>query len=121
MSSVVDLTMDRGDDKTWEFTVLLDGTAVDITGASFRFMAKTRVSDTDGNAVVEATSANAKCVITDAANGVMEVRLVPADTSSLTETARLYYDLQMTESGGEVRTISKGLLEVSADVSTTVP
>lgn len=121
MSSIVDLSMDRGDDKTWQFTVTLDNVAVDITGANFRFMAKTRVSDADVDAVIEATTANAKCAITDAANGVMEVRLDPSDTTGILETVRLYYDLQMTESGGEVRTVTRGLLTVNADVSITTP
>ncbi len=121
MSSQLPLTMDRGDHKTWEFTVTLDEVALDITDAVFRFMAKTNVNDDDNIAVVTATTANGKCAITVALTGKMEVRLAPTDTSAIAATKRLYYDLQMEQAGGQVRTVARGLLTVEADVSITVP
>jgi hypothetical protein len=118
------LELHRGDSAEWEFPVLkADGTAQDITGCSFRFTVKGRVDDLDDDAVISATTANGKCVITNAAAGLMEVRLVPADTDALAvyPPTVLLWDLQVRDAASKVWTVASGKLLVRPDISRTAP
>ena len=116
------LEMKRGDSHEWEFAVKkADGAVQPITGASLRWTAKSRVDDLDAAAVLTATTANGKAVITDGAGGLCEVRLVPADTDTLSVPLTLLWDLQVRDASGNVRTVAEGKLLISADVSRTVP
>ena len=121
MSSTIPLEMIRGDDQTWEFTVTVDDVPVDISGGLFRFTAKHEVDDDDADAVIVATSASSSCVITDAVNGVMEVRIPAAETAGLSRTERLWYDLQLYDQALKTHTVARGPLDVYADVSVTAP
>ncbi len=114
------LEMVRGDDQTWSFTVKDSaGVVVDITGTDLRFEAKADVSD--AAATIEATTGGGEITLTDPTNGVCQVHLAPADTSGLTKTVRLRYDLQLRDTVNEVHTVARGRLDVIADVSVPVP
>ena len=69
-----------GNDAQWRFPVTeADGTAKDLSGATdLVFLVKRRVDDDDEDAVVTATP-----TVADAAGGILEVRLTPADTAAL--------------------------------------
>ena len=113
----------RGDSAEWEFAVLkADGTVQPLTGetVALRWMAKAKADDLDSAAKLTATTANGKCVITDATGGLCEVRLSPADTDTLVPGV-LLWDLQIRDAAGKVWTVADGKLLVVADISRTVP
>lgn len=116
------LTMKRGDSATWEFTVTQADrvTVQDLTGASARFTAKSRISDDDVDAVLAKTVGDG-VTLTDENNGVLEVHLLPADTDGLTPPVILHWDLQITDAANDVWTVDSGLLTIAADISRTVP
>ncbi len=104
--------MHRGDSATFGVSVLDTAKVpVNITGATVRFTAKYRVSDLDSAALIQRVG-----VITNATLGQAEIRLLPADTSALTGTTTLHYDVELTDATAKVQTISAGLLLVKADV-----
>lgn len=96
--------------------VMIDGVVQNLTGCTVRFMAKARKSDADGSAVISKAG-----VITNAVGGLLEVRLVKADTDSLAAPMTLYWDIQITNSLGEPITTDSGLLFIDADVDRGTP
>lgn len=64
----------RGDVKTFTFNL---GTTWDLTGKKVYFMAKSKKSDTDANALFDKT-----CTITDASNGVCTTSLTATNTAT---------------------------------------
>ena len=69
-----------GNDAHWRLPVTeADGSPKDLSGATdLVFLVKRRVDDADADAVVSAIP-----VVEDAAGGILEVRLTPADTAAL--------------------------------------
>lgn len=86
------LYMHRGGTSEWEIPITLpSGAAKDLTGATgLSFLAKARIDDADGDAVITATP-----VVTDAAGGLVEVRLAPADSATV-EPGMYVWGLQFT-------------------------
>jgi carbon monoxide dehydrogenase subunit G len=115
------LSMTRGDDESFDVVVKTKaGVVVDITGMDLRFTAKRRVSDTDAQAVISKTT-GAGITTTSAVNGAARIDVEAADTTALTATTRLTWDLQGTDETGTVRTLARGGLRIEADVSRTTP
>lgn len=109
----------RGDTITLDFTVKrpAGGAAVDLTGATFTFTAKKKLSDADAAALFQKTLGSGVSV-TNAANGQGRVTVAPADTTSLPDyETDLYCDLQMTEAVGTVTTVAEGILRIRPDVT----
>ena len=113
----------RGDTWYWQFTVLQPDrtTPQDITGAAFRFTAKDDLADADVEATVSGTTAGGECQVTDAANGLVTVKIDPAQTAGVSAPAVLEYDLQARDGAGDVWTVARGRLSVDEDVSLTAP
>lgn len=111
-----DFTMTRGDNRTLKLTITSGGVAVNLTGASLSFTAR---MDYPNAVVITKTSADAaQLAITNAAGGLAEVYLKPADTSSLPHaTVYLVYDVQLTQSDGTVTTVVRGKITVNPDVT----
>lgn len=109
----VNLEIVRGDNITWQMTTqnIEDGLDANITGATLKFTVK---ADFNSAAVIEKTTSGG-IVITDAANGIFQVSLVPADTSGL-ETGGYVFDVEITLSG-KVGTIAVGEIEILKDVT----
>lgn len=118
-----ELRQRRGDTWKREFTVLQadEETPQDITGATFRFTAKSDPDDADGDAVVTGTTGDGRCAIIDAANGVMRVTIPPTVTETVTAPGVYHFDLQATDAGGDVWTVAWGRLIVDRDISITQP
>lgn len=113
----MDLTMYRGDDASWEFTVKVKGVAVTLAGAAdVRFTAKARIGDADADAIFVKTLASG-VTITDYPGGVLVVQLDRTDTASLTVPRTLLWDLQLRDDFDKVHTIAAGNLKILADVS----
>lgn len=111
------LTMTRGDDETLTVAVVYAGAPVVLTGVQgIRFTAKYRTNQIDAQAVFMKTLGNG-VTVTDDVGGLISVDLVPADTVLVADNANLYFDVEVTDSIGKVRTPVKGRLLVEADVS----
>lgn len=110
------ISLYRGDSKTLEVAVTdKNGGPVDITGASLLFSAKEKLSDTAY--VIQKDSVNAvEILITDAAGGVFQVYLIPADTQTQ-DIGLYYYDIQLTTSAGKVYTIKQATIKLLEDVT----
>jgi hypothetical protein len=124
MTSVLNLKATRGDTWYWEFTVLQrdNETPQDITGASFRFTAKYKTSDADSSAPIVGTNSSGECQVIDAPNGILTVKIPPAQTALVADApTSLRYDLQATDGAGNVYTVSRGRIDVEADISLTQP
>lgn len=116
--------MSRGDDRTIKYhateTDTETGVTTDInlTGALIWFTAKNKFADADASAVFQRTIANGGITVTNAIQGRFTVSIVPANTSSLGNTAVvLVYDLQVKISTGAIYTLDSGTLVVSPDVT----
>lgn len=109
--SVIDVERVRGDTYPEIFQVTIDGAAQDITGATFLLTVDPSPSPPDDTTMVfEIVGA-----IVDALLG--KVGFTPSVGQAGTAPATYYYDLQMTESGGAVRTVAKGKWKISQDVT----
>lgn len=97
-----DLSIYEGEDQVNTVTILdSSGTPIDITGYTFLFVVKNKLSDSDDNALI-------KKLITshsDPTNGVTEITLVPADTSD--KSGNYFYDYQWLDNSNDRRVVLK--------------
>ena len=97
-----DLSIYEGEDKTWTVTILdSDSVAVDITGYTFLFTVKEKISDTDANAIIqkEITSHS------DPTNGITQIALDSADTKDL--SGKYLYDYQWKDDATKRKVVLK--------------
>lgn len=121
-------TMFRGDSKTVQFT--LDGTKLPAGGVSnfkFWFTAKNAVADLDANAVWQKAGVPGNLgdwtIVTagdpstnPATNAVVNVAILPADTTSFPDYAQtVSWDFQVEDASGNVTTAAQGTLTVNPD------
>ena len=110
--STTEVEMFRGDNHEINIVVKDQyGVLVNITGARIRFTAVTLptslTKDSDvGDVEVE---------ITDGPNGEAQIKIVPADTTSL-EVASYRFDIEMTLSS-KVYTLSSGFFRLKQDLT----
>src|SRR5512136_2445520 len=98
--NLIDMTMTRGDTPVFPFSVYTTVGAYNITGCSFWFTAKRKVSDLDAQAIFQKTEGSG-ITITNGAGGLAEITLLEADTKSLANArTTLLYDLQMKTAAG---------------------
>jgi hypothetical protein len=111
------IDMFKGDHKTLRLTVIDgNGDAVDLAGASLIFSLK--FIATASTALIEKTSAKPAeiDILTPTTNGIAEIFLLPADTTSL--RPKVYtFDVQLTDSGGKISTLLRGNLNLLQDVT----
>jgi hypothetical protein len=108
----------RGDTAFLDGTVAIAGVAQPITGWTFWFTAKRRLTDADAAAVFQKTTAGGGVVVTDAAGGLFYIALEPADTSSLPAAAvKLYGDCQGKDTGGNIYTLDRLLFTIGPDAT----
>ena len=107
------LTAYRGDTIRLRVPVTRDDVAVNITGATFRFMARQWI----GDSVPIINKANSSFVSSSPVTGVTILTILPVDTESLTDTTKLFCDVEMTETDGLVTTVAYGTLNVIADLT----
>lgn len=121
--TATNLSMIRGDTMVMSMTIVNDGIPQDITGGTFWFTAKNRLSDEDTAAVFEKTNGDG-ITLTDPTHGVARIELVPADTEDMvisdSRGVNLYWDIQYKNVGGKVYTVARGLLTVYADVKNEI-
>jgi len=105
------LYIKRGDTKSYTLKFRdEDGNAVDITGWTIFFTAKNKIDDVDDDAVIKKTITDH----TDPTDGETQITLTSTDTAAV---ASLVYDIQYKTSGGQIKTVIEGFLEISKDVT----
>lgn len=117
-----DIEMTRGDTRIWKIAVTDPdtGAVVDLTGRTLAFMAKRQPADADGAATIS-KAIGAGIVVTNAAQGLAELTLLPQDTNTLpNRDLWLYWDLQMI-AGGDVFTLNSGRLKVTSEIRRGAP
>lgn len=108
-----------GDKKTLTFTITdgADGTALDMTGKSLRFVLSKYDASRNTFAspvVTKVSSDSAQITVNDALTSKYDVFLVAADTASL--SGLYYYELEVVESG-EVVTVARGVIEFEPTIA----
>jgi hypothetical protein len=91
----------------------------DLTGAKFYFTVKRAYAESDANAVVQASIANAGVTLTDEDEGEMTVLVAPTAWAlrlSGDGVWNLVYDLKMVEAGGRVSVLEYGKLTLYPSV-----
>jgi hypothetical protein len=111
---MTDLSITRGDTRTFTHTITRSAVAVDLTGATLSFMVKTDAYQADVDAVITKTIGSG-IVVSAPATGVAVTTVLPANTSGLA-AGRLDYiwELVMTEANGVVTTVERGAFVISA-------
>lgn len=97
-----DLDIYEGEDKVWTVTILdSSGTPIDITGYTFLFVVKNKLTDSDGNALIykEITTHS------DPTNGVTEITLTSDDTNN--KSGNYFYDYQWLDTSADRRVVLK--------------
>jgi hypothetical protein len=116
--------MIRGDTHKIRFTVRdrLTQVVVDITNwSAFRFTVKQRVTDADAAALIVKTL-GAGITKVDAANGLGEITVNPADTSTLgNQEYNAVADIQGVDNSSQNWTLARGQVLIEPDVSITSP
>ncbi len=87
------------------FTILIDGTPLSLVGVSILMQVKDKPAS---ESAAQSLMVGSGISITDAVNGVFEV-----EPFAITQVPGMYhYDIQITDSGGSVRTYVKGTFTV---------
>jgi hypothetical protein len=107
----LEMVMDRGVDRSWDFTLTKDDVAVDLTGATIAFSCRTKAGFDTGAATLALTSPTAIVIDPDQVTnkGQLTLNIAAADTVDLDRNITLLCDFQVTDSGGDVRTWPEAL------------
>jgi len=109
------IRLTRRDTFKFRVTITKNGTAVNITGATFLFTVKWNI--TDAGSIFTASLGDG-IVVNSAINGIIDITFASAKTASLPAyKIILPYDLQMTETSGDVSTVLRGSLIIDPDVT----
>jgi hypothetical protein len=114
--NTLEIVASRGDDHKVRFTVKnAAGVAYDVSANTFTFTVKASLDDAIGAAKFQrASPAGSGIDLTNAASGIVDVNILPANTGGL--AGNYFYDLQMVESG-LTYTIAQGRFRVSKEVT----
>lgn len=107
----------RGDTSILTFAITTDGgTALNITGFSFKLTVDPSEAPTDALAnLFQLTTGGGGIVIEDATGGIISATLSTLQADQTPGT--YYYDLEQTDAGGLIRTLLKGAWTVVQDIS----
>lgn len=109
------IKMFRGDDEDFAFQVKDSaGTPIDTTGWSFKFTAK--LNDSDTSNVIQKTTGSGITEV-DAMTGQYTIAIAAADTVGVS-AGTLVYDIEATTAAAKIKTVAKGALVISQDVTT---
>ena len=106
------LSIKRGDD--WSRTLYFqdeDGAAIDITGWTLFFTAKTNADDLDAAAIIAKTIT----VFTNPTAGEAGVCLSSTDTNQV--IGSYLWDLQIKTNLGQITTVAEGILTITKDIT----
>lgn len=107
-----DITIIKGDDKNLVVTVTDDnGDAIDITGYTIFFTAKTNQDDIDANAVISKDVTSH----TSPSEGISTIALASSDTD--VTAGRYWYDIQIKDTSGKITSTSPYTLTITQDIT----
>jgi hypothetical protein len=109
---MTDITRYRGDTAADEITVQNSaGAAVDITGFTFVMTVSTIENPPDNTSELYSITGT----ITAPASG--QVEFVPTTLNADQKPSTYYYDIQMTDTAGRIKTIAKGQYIYTQDIT----
>ncbi len=110
---MTDIARKRGDTypEIWLVTDVATGLPVDITGASFRLTVDQRQAPPNASTKLWHVDGT---IVSPAANGRVQFPLTVEQAAS---TGAFWYDLQMTDASGYIRTIDAGAWVVTDDIT----
>jgi len=119
--SVHDLSMFRGDDRTFAMAATLSGAPLNLTGAAITFTARRTPEEV---AALITRTIGTGVTITNAAGGLFTVNIAQANTSAFLVDEQLIWDVEIVI-GGVKRTVPEdaagkpkyGTLKVKMDVT----
>jgi len=92
-----------------QFTILVDGTALDLTGASIKSVFK---KDKKQGSLIKTIEIGTGITVTDATNGIFEFDAFDLDWDAGT----YYYDIEITDNSSVILTYVIGVINVILDV-----
>jgi hypothetical protein len=102
------LKINRGTTYAIDVNYQRNGVAATLVGATVRFTVKPEEYDDD----TDDSDASIKKDVSDGTSeGTATITIDPADTSTLTP-GKYYYDIKVTESGGDVYKIDEGTIKL---------
>lgn len=113
---MVKLKLRRGDSHNLTFEILEDGVALNLTPFLIRLTAKTSPDDADSAALFRLSSTWGG-IVKLATAGRFLATLLPGDTTNMAIGQKMYFDVQLTNAGGEVVTPFYGQITIVADVT----
>lgn len=114
---MANLTMYRGDDKTWNvFFKDDDDVAIDITGYTVFFTVKKQFGYTDASTDDDAIIEKDITSHIDPTGGETQLTISAIQTNSV-EPEEYIYDLQLKDDGGNILTVVSGSFILKADVT----
>ena len=102
----IELSITRGDSRTWKFTITLDGAPLDVSAGSIAFKA----TDGQGNTIGPITGS-----VAGAGSNEVTFSFVPGDTGTVGDYD---YDVQQTVTTDRY-TYVEGVLHITQDVNTS--
>lgn len=107
-----DLTVYRGDDKTYNLTFTdSNGDAIDITGYTIFFTVKNNKTDSDDDAVIKKDITSH----IDPTNGKTQIILTDIDTAIAIK--RYFYDIQLKDVSGLITTVLEDAFIIVQDIT----
>jgi len=88
---------------------------LNLTGHDLSWAAKRTKTMAEGEELAVEKTTPVGIVITDALNGICEVRLLPEDTEEL--EGSYYHELESTDGAGMVMTIATGIMTVEPTIA----
>jgi len=111
-----ELTVYRGDDRTYTLTFSdLNGT-IDISNWTVFFTVKNSDEDADGDALISKTYTSGEH--TNPISGETAITITSTDTDM--DSGTYWYDIQIKREDDKIRTVTKDLFNVEADISRRV-
>ena len=118
--SNVDLSIYRGEMKTWQWAATDKSVAVSIVGATIRWTVRTATPDSatvvDTDAVIAKTTADGAIVITNGAGGLFEASLVKSDTNTLAPGTYIHGIELVLQGQSDPVVLAQGTFVILADI-----
>ncbi len=113
----------RLESRKWACTVTVDGVAQDLTGCGLAFTVKTKLTDTDGQAVFQLTKGNG-ITVTNTSGGLYNLVISSTNSASVaksTKQQQFFYDHRIQLTDGAIKVLESGdfIITPNATDSTT--
>lgn len=109
----------RGDNIKFDVTVTQGpgGPALDLTLYSIWCTGKRQMSDLDVDAIWQVTKAGGDITVTGTGNNIARVNVPGTFTAVLTDSAQLFYDVQIKSPANDIDTVANGRIKIILDVT----